>query len=132
MVDTSRPITDIGLEPSYFQEYSSKSGGEYRVTIVDREFVAVRIDSDHPVDWRKNNAFNRYELVDFPHSIIQKCYNLMDRLGISFGAFDFIYNGIEYFFLEVNPNGQWLWLEQELKMPISELIVHYLEREDSK
>jgi glutathione synthase/RimK-type ligase-like ATP-grasp enzyme len=130
LVDLNRPIEHLGSSPSYFQEYKKKDDGEYRVTFVGRDYVAVRIDSNHSVDWRKREAINKYEVVDLPYSLIKKCYDLMDRLGIAFGAFDFIRTGMDYYFLEVNPNGQWLWLEQELKTPISELIISYLERGD--
>ncbi|MEC0253633.1 hypothetical protein [Paenibacillus lautus] len=127
MVDNSRPIRDISLEPSYFQEYTQKDGGEYRVTFINKEHFAVKIESDNHVDWRKKGSINRYKVVELPNSIIQKCFKLMERLGLSFGAFDFIYTGSEFYFLEVNPNGQWLWLEMELGLSISEGIVSFLE-----
>ena len=46
---------------------------------------------------------------------------------IWFGAFDFIVTPeLKWIFLEINPNGQWLWLEQSLKLDISQKIVEYL------
>jgi glutathione synthase/RimK-type ligase-like ATP-grasp enzyme len=46
---------------------------------------------------------------------------------LSFGAIDIIkkLNG-EYVFLEINPNGQWAWLETELDLKISDEIINYL------
>ena len=32
----------------------------------------------------------------------------------------------EYFFLECNPNGQWLWVELETDLPISRAIAEFL------
>ena len=54
-----------------------------------------------------------YKLIDTPKLIQEKILNLMNLLDISFGAFDFAYTKLrKWIFLEVNPNGQWAWLEQ--------------------
>mgnify|MGYP000623536185 CR=1 FL=1 len=51
----------------------------------------------------------------------------MTTLGLEFGALDFVVDGDgNYLFLEVNPNGQWLWLEDFLGFPISERIAEWL------
>ena len=52
---------------------------------------------------------------------------MMDDFSLNFGAFDFIVTpDDEWIFLEINPNGQWLWLEQKLGINISKKIVEYL------
>ena len=52
---------------------------------------------------------------------------LMD-FQLEFGAFDFIVtNDNQWYFLEVNPNGQWLWLEKILALDISEKIIDLLD-----
>jgi len=45
---------------------------------------------------------------------------------MEFGCFDFIVNNDEWYFLEMNSNGQWAWLEFETGSPISQEIVEYL------
>ncbi len=48
---------------------------------------------------------------------------LMKALKINFGAIDMILTPEgEYVFLEVNPNGQWGWIEKLTGMPISQVI----------
>lgn len=84
---------------------------------------------NNKVDWRRNGAINIYQVIEIPNRIIQLCFNLMDELNLPFGAFDFIKVGTEYFFLEVNPKGQWLWLEQFLRIPISRSVVTHMMRE---
>lgn len=116
------------LTPSYFQKYIGKEGGEYRITIIGREVFSVRIDSSNPIDWRKSDSINQYNKVEIPQHILTSCFNLMEELSIPFGAFDFIQSGSEFYFLEVNPNGQWLWLEEQLGLPISRSIVDYLQK----
>jgi len=44
---------------------------------------------------------------------------LMDSFGINFASADMILTPEgEYVFLELNPNGQWLWLERDLGLPL--------------
>ncbi|MNJ78669.1 hypothetical protein D3C77_764810 [compost metagenome] len=52
----------------------------------------------------------------------------MKSLQIDFGAFDFIKSGDDFYFLEVNPNGQWLWLEVNLGISNSSSIIQLLKK----
>lgn len=81
------------------------------------------------VDWRIDQSNNKYELIDIPKEIKEKCLKMMDIMNLKFGAFDFIVDRNEnYIFLEVNPNGQWLWLEKLLGLEISNKIINYLSK----
>jgi hypothetical protein len=43
----------------------------------------------------------------------------MDSFGLNFASLDMIVTPDgEFVFLELNPNGQWLWLEYELGLPL--------------
>ncbi len=46
--------------------------------------------------------------------------------GIDFGCFDFIVFDNEWLFLEMNANGQWVWLEHKTGLNISKEIMRYL------
>lgn len=117
---------DISLTPIYLQEYINKQY-EVRMTYIDGCFFAVRIDSENKLDWRRNYKGLKYGLIDCPPLILEQCKNLLNDFQLNYGAFDFIVDeNDQWFFLEVNPNGQWLWLEYELQIPISEKIVKYL------
>lgn len=49
-----------------------------------------------------------------PKLIEQQCVALMKKLGLAFGCFDLIVTPEnEYYFLEVNEQGQFLWVEEE-------------------
>jgi hypothetical protein len=52
---------------------------------------------------------------------------MMSKLGLRFGAPDFLVtaDGM-WHFLEINPNGQWAWIEQETGLRISEAIADSL------
>jgi glutathione synthase/RimK-type ligase-like ATP-grasp enzyme len=122
-----RPTTEnISQMPIYIQKYICKKY-EARLTFINRKMFAVRIDSEDKVDWRRNYAGNKYCKIEVPQNIVRNCINMMSDFDIIFGAFDFIINDRdEWIFLEVNPNGQWLWLECALKLPISNEIISYL------
>lgn len=116
------------LTPAIFQEYIEKEY-ELRVTVVDGRFFSAKVnsqlDSETMVDWRRKNL--KFEPCSIPDELGLKCQAMLKRLNISFGAFDFIKarNG-EYYFLEINPNGQWAWIEMDTGLMISEAIINFL------
>ncbi|MFF2528842.1 hypothetical protein ACFVS2_07995 [Brevibacillus sp. NPDC058079] len=125
LVDQATDFSGLELAPAYFQHYEKKDT-EVRATVVGREVFAVQIDSSDRIDWRKFEATHQYDLIQLPNDITEKCFSMMDALNLSFGAFDFIINDGDYVFLEVNANGQWLWLEEALELNISGAIIRYL------
>jgi len=47
---------------------------------------------------------------------------------LNYGALDFVITPAgDWRFLEVNPNGQWLWLADETGLPIAEAIADELQ-----
>lgn len=119
---------------SYVQEYIPKAF-ELRVTVVAKKVFACKIESQHladnegKVDWRQGYDHGlRYEPFDLPDDISEKCIKFLEKMRLNFGAFDFIVTPSgEYVFLECNPNGQWLWIEMETGLKISEAIADALE-----
>jgi glutathione synthase/RimK-type ligase-like ATP-grasp enzyme len=139
----TRPLTDnvmpkfknCLISPFIFQK-RIKCSYELRVTIIgDRIFVA-KLDRN----FNLNRSFIPHQGT-FPHSITEylelsdnfkeRCIQFVDSLGLVYGALDFIVDskgGI--FFLEINPTGDWYWIEKQTRMPITkamiDLIVGYL------
>ena len=119
---------DISLTPVYVQDYKNKKY-EVRLTVIDNYIYAVRIDTKDKVDWRKDYENHKYTVIECPQNVKSVCMKMLSDFGLKFGAFDFIVNELdEWIFLEVNPNGQWLWLEVSLGLDISQKIVDYLVR----
>lgn len=119
------------LCPAIYQELVDKAC-DVRVTVVgDRLFVAEidsQSDRDAMVDWRRtsNPRLPHREAV-LPDQVAAQVRILMQQLGLAFGALDFVRSKSgQYFFLEVNPNGQWLWLEDFLDFRISESVAAWL------
>ena len=48
------------------------------------------------------------------------------KAGLGFGAYDFLERGDDVIFLECNPGGAWLWLEQNLGLKVSEQVAKCL------
>jgi glutathione synthase/RimK-type ligase-like ATP-grasp enzyme len=105
-----------------FQEYVEKSF-ELRVTIVGERFFVAEIHSQESeftrTDWRRG-ALPTLRQGSVPDDIARKCLALMKAYGLSFSAMDFIVTRDGRFvFLELNPNGQWGFIERlvpELKI----------------
>lgn len=117
---------DISLTPIYLQRYEEKKY-EVRLTIINSKYFSVKIQSSNSLDWRKGDANNKYSIIDVPDVILKKSLKMLTDFDLNFGAFDFIVNPKdEWIFLEVNPNGQWQWLEHELNLSISNEIVSFL------
>jgi glutathione synthase/RimK-type ligase-like ATP-grasp enzyme len=53
---------------------------------------------------------------------------MLDKFGLNFGAFDIIPDEDDtLYFIELNPNGQWYWIEIITKMPMVRAMVELLE-----
>lgn len=129
LVDKKLELPSLAKNPTYFQQYIGKEY-ELRITIINSSIYSVKIYSEDQVDWRRFNNNVKYELTQVPETLAQRCLAIMDELNIKYAAFDFIYDGLDYYFLELNANGQWLWLEKELGLDISKKIIEYLKGED--
>lgn len=116
--------------PGFWQPYLPKSR-EWRITVVgDESFdAAIYTAEDAKDDWRKHQLESKVEFRHelFPSDQQEKCFEYLGKLGLKFGAFDFIedHEG-KVTFLECNANGQFGWLEDDLGFPISEAIANEL------
>ncbi|RQH12656.1 hypothetical protein [Bradyrhizobium sp. RP6] len=113
----------VGSAPGIYQAYIPKDC-EYRVTVVGEECFVVKIlantSAEAMVDWRRDVFSDMYTLGTIDPDVKDKILRMNRRLGLCFAAYDLIQgrNG-EITFLELNPSGQWLWLEERLKLPVS-------------
>jgi glutathione synthase/RimK-type ligase-like ATP-grasp enzyme len=102
--------------PGIFQKKIDKKY-EIRVTYFDDHYIAVKIDSQKnektKMDWRAAPTNELLlEQILLPKNLDSCCRKLMQVLGIVFACFDFIVTPQdEYYFLEVNEQGQFLWIE---------------------
>jgi ATP-grasp ribosomal peptide maturase len=131
-VVTARQCGDpnIARTMHLFQEWAPKDY-EVRLTVVDDQFFAARIDSESDsahVDWRSDYDVLSYQAIETPNVVRSRVAALLDRLGLRFAALDFVVApGGEWWFLECNPNGQWAWIEDNTEMPITRALAEALE-----
>jgi glutathione synthase/RimK-type ligase-like ATP-grasp enzyme len=129
LMDSRFPLDYLKYSPSYFQDYIDKDF-EVRVTIVGENCFPVKIESEDNVDWRIDNNKVLYSEFSLPEFIKHKLKKFMSACSMQFGCFDLLYRDGEWFFLEMNANGQWAWLEFELEIDISKSIVDLLWNRD--
>jgi hypothetical protein len=106
----------LRLTPGIFQVRVPKAH-ELRVTVMGHHVVTARLLSQEVeearLDWRAAGSRVQVEPDRLPPAVEEGCLRLMESLGILFGAFDFIVTPDgEHVFLEVNPAGQFLWVEE--------------------
>ncbi|UAA38829.1 hypothetical protein KIH87_00165 [Paraneptunicella aestuarii] len=112
---------DIQSCPAIYQSYENKKL-ELRVIVMGSTCQAVAIDSQShessQIDWRLGDLEDkRPELSTFtlPDDMVQKCISLTHSLGLAYSAIDLILKPDGTFiFLEINPMGQFLWIEESL------------------
>ena len=64
-------------------------------------------------------------------AVADRLKELMRLLGLTFGGIDLVLTPDgDYVFLEVNPSGQWLWLDDKLTLGISDAIASWLHEGD--
>jgi glutathione synthase/RimK-type ligase-like ATP-grasp enzyme len=125
-------LETVSLSACLFQEYIPKAF-ELRITIIGRQVFAVAIHSQESSiakhDWRRYDLDNTpHYIFDLPSDIADKCRSLViDHYGLCFGAIDMIVTPEgDYVFLELNPNGQWAWLELLTGIPLSDTLADLL------
>lgn len=124
----------VKYAPVIFQECID-AVADLRVTVVGDQIFPAAIDStsaEYKVDFRmeKDMRITPTALRPETEAGIRA---LMRRMGLSYGAIDFRRrpNGEEVF-LEINPAGQWLFVEDATHQPITEAIADWLIRAQNK
>ncbi|MFD8011995.1 ATP-grasp ribosomal peptide maturase [Streptomyces sp. NPDC058955] len=108
----------VRVTPHLFQARVDKVA-DLRVLIVGRRTFAVRIDSGM-LDWRRDYSVLTYSVERLSHSLDSALREYLDRLNLVSGSFDLAVDRAgNHWWLELNPNGQWGWLETETGLPMS-------------
>jgi hypothetical protein len=104
-----------------FQEWVDKAY-EVRLTVVDDRLFAARLtgrSADALVDWRSDYDAVEYAVVEVPEPVRRGVAALLAGLDLRFAAMDFaVRPDGRWVFLDLNPNGQWGWIEHETGLPI--------------
>jgi glutathione synthase/RimK-type ligase-like ATP-grasp enzyme len=127
-------LGQLRYAPQIFQPLIDKAR-ELRVIVVGHEIFAGAIDASKTergrVDWRRLDQRDPVEWTKatLPADVKRRVFQLLDRLGLVSGALDFIVTPDgRHVFLEVNPAGEWGWLERDLGYDISGAFARALTR----
>lgn len=116
--------------PTFLQEYVDKRY-DLRVVVAGRHVFACRIHSQSGEltrhDFRIQTKNLHHETIELEPELRALMGRYLDEMGLNFGCFDFVEDadGTPYF-LECNPNGQWLWVEKKTGAPIAAAIADLL------
>lgn len=115
-----------------FQEKIPKAL-ELRTIIVGRRVLTAAVDSQAleqaRYDWRKRGIalLDTWESYTLPQDVEEKLLKLMAEFRLNYGAIDIILTPDgRHVFLEVNPVGEFFWLERCPGLPISQAIAQVL------
>lgn len=126
-------LDNVRYAPVIFQEYI-EAVYDLRITLVGDDVFAAAIHSQetsYPVDFRMDIANAEIKPVELPCQIEDKLQSLRRALGLQYGAVDMrLRPDNEYVFLEINPAGQWLFVEEATGQPIAAALARLLVEHD--
>jgi glutathione synthase/RimK-type ligase-like ATP-grasp enzyme len=125
-------LDELRFCPMTFQENVPKAL-EIRATVVGNQVFAASLASQSSAtardDWRKDGLalLQQWQHYKLPAVVRRRLLKLMDRFRLNYGAADFILapDG-RLVFLELNPAGEFFWLEKWPGLPISSAIADVL------
>ena len=129
--DLSR-LDDLIYAPCILQERLQKKS-ELRVTVVGEKVFAAELDTQGIPNCRDD--LHRASISEIPkksvkldNALEEACLKIMTMLDLKYGAFDFILDEKnQLYFLEINPTGDWYWIEHDTEMPITDTMVSLIE-----
>jgi glutathione synthase/RimK-type ligase-like ATP-grasp enzyme len=122
--------SDLSLAPVIIQKRLSPKI-DFRVTVIGTKVYTVKILLDnHGVegDWRKFKGDVSFVPARLPSSVEAKCIKIVQKLGLTYGAIDLAISDNAFYFIEINPTGEWAWLVDSANQRIYETICDYLEK----
>jgi ATP-grasp ribosomal peptide maturase len=122
---TAEDLTDLrGIEHTthLFQRWVPKDR-EARVIVIGNHVTAVAIIAGSPaahVDYRTDYSSLSYELITPPECVTSGIGLLMKGFGLVYGALDFVITPAgEWVLLEINPTGQYGFIENVTEAPLT-------------
>ena len=130
---TAKKTSDICEEATRYAPLTAQTllseKTDLRVTIVGSNLFAVKVlASGRKIegDWRHVPRREvQYQDVELSRGLNRRCHALTQELGLSYAAIDLIEAQGDTYFIEVNPTGEWGWLNQNSR-PIATTIASWL------
>lgn len=118
----------VRLAPFIMQREVRKAHDVRAIVVGDRVFATAihsQGNADTEVDWRRgSDPTLPHEPIELDDATRERCLAITRELGLRFGAIDLVTDvDGESWFLEINPNGQWAWIENRTGVRIAQAIV---------
>jgi glutathione synthase/RimK-type ligase-like ATP-grasp enzyme len=118
-------LEELSVCPTLFQQFIHKHC-DIRITILDGHahpvaLFATEESGTQRCDVRRNNMSDVvYRIIEMPSKVRTSIENLMLHYNLRFAAIDMAVTPTgEWYFFEINPNGQWAWLDQSANTNIA-------------
>ena len=119
--------------PMSFVQEEIEKDFEVRTFFLDGEVYSMAIlsqeDATTSVDFRKYNWENPNRMVPFeiPPCVVESSRTLFKSIGLNTGSLDFIVGKDgDFYFLEINPIGQYEWVSRICNYQLDRKIAHWL------
>lgn len=130
VTDAELAVLDrVTLAPVIFQEFVP-AAVDLRVTVVGDDVFPAAVHSQavpYPLDFRLHLDTVPIEPTTIPADVAAALHRLLDRAGLRYGAVDMrLTPDGEYIFLEINPAGQWLFVDDRSAAAITAAMARLL------
>lgn len=121
-------LEEVKYTSPFFIQQGLVPKTDIRVTVVENDVVAIKITSDKEIneDWRRYKDELTYSVFELPKEVHDFCINYTKKLNLNFGAIDLVIYNNDYYFIEINPTGEWSWLQKNTGYNFDKLIVKSL------
>jgi len=116
--------------PWYIQEKQESTIDVTVLKVGDKLFGFSRSRANLTgLDWRVEQFSDNtpWEVYEFSHERTRAINGLCAEIGVNWGRLDFLEVDEELVFLEINLNGQWVFLDPENKTGMLDSVVHFIE-----
>jgi glutathione synthase/RimK-type ligase-like ATP-grasp enzyme len=117
-------LDSVRLTPCTFQEEIPKRCDLRVIVMGDHVFateIHSQVDERSALDFRRHYALGEtpYAAHELPDEVAERCVALCRSFDLIYGAIDLVYTPDDrHVFLEVNQQGQFLWLELQTGQPL--------------
>jgi glutathione synthase/RimK-type ligase-like ATP-grasp enzyme len=119
-------LESLHLTPTLFQE-KIVAPYELRITVVGRRVFAAEFAVGTGITDARRLLDAPYKPHSLPQEVETLLLRLMDELGVQYGTIDMkLREDGEYVFLELNPQGQFLYVEIKTGLPLTRAVAEYL------
>lgn len=125
------PFDSLNECPLFLQEKIQKIY-DIRVTMIGKQYFACKIDASRSpignLDWRVYDLPNTpHESIKLPQDIVEKLFKILEYFNLDYATLDLCVDEQQNFWLlDVNPFGKYMWIELATNLPISENIAKFL------